>query len=220
MARLVSAKQAISLIRDGDMLMVGGFYTLGTPESLVFELIRQGQKDLTIINNDAGNQNSGLGKLILSGKVKKAILSWCGYLDELPGMVENGLIELELNPQGSLIERIRAGGYGLGGVLTQTGLGTYIEEKGYGQRVNLNGQDWIYHTPLFADFALVEAYEADEAGNLVFRRTQRNFCDDMCFAGKTVIASVIRPIKKKGEIDPDAVMVPGAIVDYLVQMEN
>lgn len=220
MAKIVSAKHAVSLIRDGDVLMVGGFYTLGTPENLILELIRQGQKDLTVINNDFGNPQSGLGRLILSGRVKKAILSWCGYLDELPGLVEKGLIDLELNPQGSLVERIRAGGFGLGGVLTRTGLGTYIEEKGYGQRVNLNSQDWLYHTPLVADFALVEAYEADEAGNLVFHRTQRNFCDDMCFAGKTVIASVVQPIKENGEIDPDAVMVPGAIVDYLVQTEN
>ncbi len=134
-------------------------------------------------------------------------------------MVEKGEIELELNPQGTLIERIRAGGFGLGGVLTPTGLGTIVEERGYGTRIRLNGRDWLYHTPLKADGAVVEAFDADEAGNLVFRRTQRNFCDTMCFAAETVIASVVNPIRKKGEIDPDGVMVPGVVVDYLVQRE-
>ena len=135
-------------------------------------------------------------------------------------MVDSGEIDLELNPQGTLVERIRAGGFGLGGILTPTGLGTMIEEKGYGQRIHLNGRDWLYHTPLKADVTIVEAYDADEAGNLIFRRTQRNFCDTMCFAGETVIASVVNPIKKNGEIDPDAVMVPGVVVDYLVQREG
>ena len=197
--------------------MVGGFYAIGTPEAIVDEIIRQGKKDLTVINNDFGNPNSAMGRLVYSGLCKKVILSWCGYLGELPGMVDRGEIDLELNPQGTLIERIRSGGFGLGGVLTPTGLGTYIEEKGYGSRMNINGKDYLYHTPLKADVTIVQAYAADEAGNLVFRRTQRNFSDTMCFAGETVIASVATPIKQKGEIDPDMVMVPGPIVDYLVQ---
>lgn len=220
MNKMISVSEAVSKIHDGDTIMVGGFYAIGTPELIVDEIIRQGKKDLTIINNDGGNPNSALGRLLYSGNVKKVIMSWCGYLSELPGMVEKGMIELELNPQGTLIERIRSGGFGLGGILTPTGLGTMIEEKGYGERVHLDGQDWLYHTPLKADVTLVEAYEADEAGNLIFRRTQRNFCDTMCFAGKTVIASVVNPIRKKGELDPDCIMVPGAIVDYLVQKEG
>jgi acetate CoA/acetoacetate CoA-transferase alpha subunit len=187
---------------------------------MVDEILRQGKKNLTIINNDFGNPNSALGRLVYSGNVKKVILSWCGYLTRLPDMADNGEIEVELNPQGTLIERIRSGGYGLGGVLTTTGLGTIIEERGYGVRVNLNGQDFLYHTPLKADFTLVQAYEADEAGNLVFHRTQRNFCDTMCYAGDTVIASIVKPIKKKGEIDPDNVMVQAPLVDFLVQEEN
>ena len=220
MKKLISVEEAVSKIKDGDTIMVGGFYTVGSPENIVDEILRQGKKDLTIINNDGGNPNSALGRLLYSGNVKKVYLSWCGYLDKLPDMVDSGEIDLELNPQGTLVERIRAGGFGLGGILTPTGLGTMIEEKGYGQRIHLNGRDWLYHTPLKADVAIVEAYDADEAGNLIFRRTQRNFCDTMCFAGETVIASVVNPIKKNGEIDPDAVMVPGVVVDYLVQREG
>lgn len=217
MNKLITMEEAAAMIHDGDTVMVGGFYTVGTPEALVDEILRQGKKDLTIINNDGGNPNSALGRLLYSGLCKKVILSWCGYLNELPAMVEEKKIELELNPQGTLIERIRAGGFGLGGVLTPTGLGTYIEQQGYGQRVHMNGKDYLYHTPLKADVTIVQAYAADEAGNLIFRRTQRNFCDTMCFAGETVIASVVTPIQKKGDIDPDAVMVPGVVVDYLVQ---
>lgn len=220
MKKLLSLEEAVSKIKDGDTIMVGGFYAIGTPEHILDEILRQGKKDLVIINNDGGNPNSALGRLLYSGNVRKTYLSWCGYLSKLPEMVERGEIELELNPQGTLIERIRAGGFGLGGILTPTGLGTIIEERGYGERVHLNGCDWLYHTPLKADFTLVEAYEADEAGNLIFRRTQRNFCDTMCFAGETVIASVVRPIRQKGELDPDTVMVPGPVVDYLVQRED
>lgn len=217
MNKCISLEEAVSKIKDGDTIMVGGFYAVGTPEHIVDEILRQGKKDLTIINNDGGNPDSALGRLLYSGNVKKVYLSWCGYLSELPNMVESGKIDLELNPQGTLVERIRAGGFGLGGILTPTGLGTMIEERGYGTRIHLNGHDWLYHTPLKADVTIVEAFDADQAGNLVFRRTQRNFCDTMCFAGATVIASIVNPIKNNGEIDPDAVMVPGPVVDYLVQ---
>lgn len=217
MNKLITVKEAAAKVKDGDTLMVGGFYAIGTPEELVDEIRLQGTKDLTVINNDFGNPNSALGRLVYSGQVKKAILSWCGYLGELPKMVEEKKIDLELNPQGTLIERIRCGGFGLGGVLTPTGLSTYIEEQGYGERVHMNGRDYLYHTPLHANVTIVQAYQADEAGNLIFRRTQRNFNDTMCFAGDIVIATVATPILKKGEIDPDAVMVPGVVVDYLVQ---
>jgi len=135
-------------------------------------------------------------------------------------LVDKGELELELNPQGTLVERIRAAGYGLEGILTLTGLDTMIEEKGYGKRVNLDGKDVMYHTPIKADVTIVEAYEADKNGNLIFRRTQRNFNDVMCFAGDLVIASVVKPIKEKGELDPDSIMVPGTLVDILVQGEE
>lgn len=217
MSKIITVKEAAQMVKDGDFLMIGGFYAIGTPENIVNEILVRGTKNLTVVNNDGGNPNSALGKLIYSGNIKKLYLSWCGYLPEIPKMVERRELDFELNPQGTLIERIRAGGFGLGGVLTKTGLGTIVEENGVGEKIMLNGQEWMYHTPLRGNVTLVEAYEADEAGNLIFRRTQRNFCDMMCFAGDIVIASVVKPIKKAGEIDPDAVMVPGAIVDYLVQ---
>ncbi|NLK40148.1 MAG: CoA transferase subunit A [Clostridiales bacterium] len=219
MNKLTTVEEAVSIIKDGDTLMIGGFYTVGTPHDLAEEIIRQNKKDLTIINNDGGNPDSPLGRLIYSGNVKKVILSWCGYLNELPDMVKSGKIELELNPQGTLIERIRAGGFGLGGVLTKSGINTIIEEAGYGKRVHLNGEDWLYHPPLKADVTLIEAYKADNFGNLLFRGTQRNFNDIMCYAGNIVIASVKKPIKKKGELAPDTIMVQGPVVDYLVQQE-
>lgn len=217
MAKIISVKEAANLVKDGDTLLVGGFYAIGTPENIITEVMNQGKKNLTIVNNDGGNPNSALGKLLYSGNVKKAIMTWCGYLSDLPQMVDDGKIELELNPQGTLIERIRAGGFGLGGVLTKTGLGTMIEDKKIGERLTLNGEDYLYHTPVRGNITFVEAYEADEAGNLVFRRTQRNFSDTMCFASDIVVASVVKPIKKNGEIDPDHVMVPAAIVDYIVE---
>lgn len=217
MNKLISKEDAVSLIPNGATIMVGGFYTVGTPEDLVDELIRQGKKDLVVINNDFGRPDTALGRLLYAGHIRKMFLSWSGYLTKLPEMVEKGEVEMELNPQGTLVERIRAGGFGLGGILTKSGLGTIIEEKKYGSRINLNGEDWLYHTPLRADFTLVHAFDADFAGNLVFRRTQRNFSEMMCFAADTVIASIYNPIKQKGEIDPDHVMVPGPLVDYLVQ---
>lgn len=217
MNKIINLQDAANLVKDNDTVLVGGFYTVGTPEVLIDEINKQNKKGLTVVNNDGGNPNSALGRLLYSGNVKKCILSWSGYLTELPGMVEEKKIELELNPQGSLIERIRAGGFGLGGILTKTGLGTMIEESKFGERIRLNNEDWLYHTPIRGNVTVVEAHEADEAGNLVFRRTQRNFSDTMCFASDTVIAYVNTPIKKAGEIDADSIMVPGVVVDYLVQ---
>lgn len=217
MNKTISVKEAVAQIKDGDVILVGGFYSVGTPENIIDEIIIQGKKDLTIISNDGGTPTEGVGKLIYAGLVKKLIVSWAGLTPRVPELVEEGKLELELNPQGTLVERIRAGGFGLEGILTKTGLNTMIEEKGYGKRVNLNGQDALYHTPIKADVAIVEAYESDEIGNLIFRGTQRNFNPVMCFAGKLVIASVVKPIKKMGELEPDYIMVPGILINLLVQ---
>lgn len=217
MSKVISLKDVGSLVNDGDTILVGGFYTIGTPENIIMEVLKQDKKDLTVVNNDGGNPNSALGKLIYSGNVKKVILTWAGYLTDLPRMVDDKEIELELNPQGTLIERIRAGGYGLGGVLTKTGLGTYIEDNKIGERININNEDYLYHTPIKGNITFVEAYEADEAGNLIFRRTQRNFGDTMAFASDIVVASVVKPIRELGELDPDKIMVPGPMVDYIIR---
>ena len=219
MAVVMDLQEAVRRIKDGAVIHVGGFYAVGTPDDIIDEIIAQGKRNLTIVNNDGGTPNEGIGKLIYAGCVKKLICSWCGLTPIIPELVEKGELDLELNPQGTLVERIRAAGYGLGGILTPTGLGTMIEEKGIGQRVNFNNQDLLYHPPLKADVTIVEAYEADQAGNLIFHRTQRNFCDVMCFAADLVIASVVKPIKEMGELEPDNIMVPGPIVDILVQQK-
>ena len=220
MPEIMSAAQAVGLIRNGTNLHVNGFHQIGTPEDLIDEMIAQHKQDLTIINNDAGSETAGIGRLIYAGLVKKLICTWCGLNPKVPELVDQGKLELELNPQGTFVERIRAAGYGLGGVLTPTGLGTVIEESGLGVRVTLNGSDWLYHTPLKADVCLLEAYAADDAGNLVFRRTQRSFGPVMATAADLVIASVVTPIMPRGAIDPDRIMVPGVLVDILVQQER
>jgi len=220
MPRIMSVSEAVSLIKDGASIHVNGFYQIGTPEDIVDEIIAQGKKDLTIACNDAGSEKEGIGKLIYAGLVKKLICTWCGLNPKVPELLDKGLIDLELNPQGTFVERIRAAGYGLGGILTPTGLGTIVEERGWGTRVNMNGNDWLYHTPLKADVCLLEAYTADEAGNLIFRRTQRCFGPVMATAADLVIASVVQPIVKKGELDPDHIMVPGPLVDILVQQKR
>lgn len=220
MGKLKSVQEAVQMIPDGASLLVNGFYQFGAPEDIIDEMIVQKKKNLTIANNDAGSATEGIGKLIYAGQVKKLICSWCGLNPLLPELVEQGKIELELNPQGTFVERIRAGGYGLGGILTPTGLGTIIEEKGWGERVHLGGKDLLYHTPLRADVCLLEAYEADELGNLIFRRTQRCFGPIMATAADLVIASVVTPIQPIGALEPDHIMVPGQLVDVLVQQRR
>jgi len=220
MPQSMSAADAVRLIPDGASIHVNGFYQVGTPEDLIDEIIAQGKCGLTIANNDAGSETEGIGRLIYAGLVKKLICTWCGLNSKLPGLLKEGKIELELNPQGTFVERIRAAGYGLGGILTPTGLDTVIEEKGTGTRVNMNGQDWLYHTPLRADVCLLEAYMADDAGNLIFHRTQRCFGPVMATAADLVIASVVKPIVKRGELDPEAIMVPGVLVNVLVQQNR
>ena len=217
-SKVVSLQEAVRHIKDGAVIHFGGFYAVGTADDVIDEILRQGQKDLTVINNDGNTPEVGVGRLVAAGRVKKFICSWCGLLPMIPGMVERGEMELELNPQGTLAERIRAAGFGLGGILTPTGVGTMVEEK-WGELVHLNGQDWLYHTPLKADVSVLEAYEADEAGNLIFHATQNNFNEVMAYAGDFVIASVIKPIVKKGELNPDYIQIQAPIVDVLIQKE-
>lgn len=216
MSKIMDLKEAVRLIKDGDIILSGGFYGNGTPKLLVDELLRQGQKNLTMVNNDGNTTEKGVGRLIAAGQVSKFICSWCGRLPIAPQLAEEGKMELELCPQGSLAERIRAGGYGLGGILTPTGLNTIVEEK-WAQRVTLNGQDWLYQTPIRGNVAIIEADRADEAGNLVFHLTQRTFQTVMAYAADLVIVEVNRPIEPIGSIKPEEVHVPGILVDVLVQ---
>ncbi len=216
MAKLMDVKDAVSLIKDGDTVLAGGFYGNGTPVLIVDELLRQGQKDLIMINNDGNTVEKGVGRLIAAGQVKKFICSWCGRLPIAPKLAEECKMELELCPQGSFAERIRAAGYGLGGILTPTGLNTIVEEK-WAQRVELNGKQWLYQTPLKGNVAILEADRADEAGNLVFHLTQRAFSTVMAFAADLVIVEVNKSIESVGSISPEEIHVPGILVDVLVQ---
>lgn len=216
MAKVMDIGQAVCMIKDGDVVLGGGFYAHGTPERIIDEMVKQGQKNLTIVNNDGNTTEKGMGRLVANGQVKKCIFSWCGRMTCLPQMMEEGTIEVELCPQGSLAERIRAGGFGLGGLLTPVGLGTMVEEK-WGERVHLNGKDWIYHTPIRGNVAIIEADRADTEGNLVFHLTQRNFNQIMCYAADLVIVQVLKPIEPAGSIHPQDVHVPGILVDIMVE---
>lgn len=219
MTKIMELESAVRLIKDGDVVLATGFYGNGTPVGIVDELLRQGQKNLTVVNNDGNTVEKGVGRLVAAGQVKKFICTWCGRLPLAPQLAEAGKMELELCPQGTFAERIRAGGYGLGGVLTLAGLNTIIEEK-WAQRVTLNGKDWLYQTPIHGNVAIVEASRADTAGNLVFHLTQRGFGTVMCFAADTVIVEVLNPIEPEGSISPNDVHVPGVVVDVLIPRQG
>ncbi len=209
----IPVEQSASMIPDGASLMIGGFMAVGTPERLIDEIVRQNRRNLTVIANDTALPGRGIGKLISAKLVRKAIVSHIGLNPETQKQMMAGEIEVELVPQGTLIERIRAGGYGLGGVLTETGLGTPVEEGK--QRIDVNGKSYLVEVALKADFALVQAFLADYLGNLSYALTARNFNPVMAMAGNTVIASADNVVPV-GVISPDHVVTPAPVVDYLV----
>ena len=211
--KLISLEDAVARIPDGASLLIGGFMAVGGPNRLVDELIRQGKHDLTIIANDTARPNNGLGQLVVEKLVRRVVTSHIGLNPETQKQMIAGDIEVELVPQGTLAERIRAGGVGLGGVLTPTGVGTTVEE---GKRqVEIDGVTYLLEMPIKADFALVAAKQADLYGNLTYALTARNFNPLMAMAGATVIAEA-EDILPVGCIPPDAVMTPSVLVDYIV----
>ena len=201
------------MIPDGASIMIGGFMAVGTPERLIDEIVRQEKRDLTVIANDTAAPGRGIGKLITAHAVRKVIASHIGLNPETQRQMMAKEIDVELVPQGTLIERIRAGGYGLGGVLTQTGIGTPVEEGK--QQVEVDGKRYLVEAALRADFALVQAFIADYLGNLGYALTSRNFNPVIAMAASTVIvcADNIVPI---GVMSPDHVVTPAPIVDFLV----
>ena len=203
----------VAKIPDAASLMIGGFMGVGTPERLIDELVRQGKRDLTVIANDTAMVGRGIGKLITAKLVRKVIASHIGLNPETQQKMLSGEMEVELVPQGTLIERIRAAGYGLGGILTPTGIGTVVEQGK--RKLEVDGREYLLETPLAADFALVEAFLADYLGNLTYALTARNFNPLIAMAAKTVIvdAEHIVPV---GTLSPDHVMTPAPLVDYLV----
>ena len=211
--KTISLERSVALIPDGASLMIGGFMAVGTPERLVDEIVRQKKRDLTVIANDTAMPGKGIGKLVSARLLRKVIASHIGLNPETQKLMMTGDLEVELVPQGTLIERIRAGGYGLGGILTQTGIGTPVEDGK--QRVQVNGNEYLVETALRADFALVQAFVADYLGNLGYALTARNFNPVVAMAADTVIvcAENIVPI---GVISPDHVVTPAPVVDYLI----
>jgi len=211
--RTIALHDAVALIPNGATVMVGGFMGVGTPERIVDELVRQGKRDLTVIANDNALPGVGIGKLISAGTVRRTIASHIGLNPETQKKMLAGELQVDLVPQGTLIERIRAGGHGLGGILTQTGVGTVVEEGK--QRIELDGKTWLLEIALRADFALVQAFLADYLGNLSYALTARNFNPIIALAADTVIvdAEHVVPV---GVIAPDHVITPAPIVDYLV----
>ena len=206
-------ESAVERIPDGARLMIGGFMGVGTSERLVDELVRQGKKALTVIANDTALPGVGIGKLVTANAVRKVIASHIGLNPETQKKMLAGDLHVELVPQGTLIERIRAGGYGLGGVLTPTGVGAVVEEGK--RRIEVDGREYLLETPLRAEFALLHAFLSDYLGNLTYALTARNFNPVVAMAADTVIvdAEHIVPV---GMISPDNVMTPAPLVDYLV----
>jgi acetate CoA/acetoacetate CoA-transferase alpha subunit len=210
----IELTQAVGNIFDGAVLMVGGFMGVGTPERLMDELVRQGKKGLTVIGNDTARPGVGIGKLIDAKLVHRVIVSHIGTNPETQRQMIAEEIEVDLVPQGTLAERVRAGGCGLGGILTATGVGTLVEEGK--QTIEIDGKTFLIELPLRADFALIKAKRSDYKGNLDYTLTARNFNPLMAMAGDTVIAEAdnIVPV---GVISPDDVNTPGAIVDYVIK---
>ena len=212
MTKVITDAEAAKLIQDGMSVMIGGFLKCGSPRRVIEKLLENGTKNLTIIANDTSFVDSDKGKLVAHKRVKKAIVTHIGMNPETGRQMHDGEIAVELVPQGTLAERIRAGGAGLGGILTPTGVGTVVE-KGK-QVIEVDGKKYLLEKPLKADIALIYADKADKYGNLGYYGTTRNFNTVMALAGSTVIVEAEEYID--GSLDPNEVVVPGVLVDYIV----
>jgi acetate CoA/acetoacetate CoA-transferase alpha subunit len=209
----IALETAVAKIPNGASLAIGGFMGVGTPLRLIDEIVRQGKRELTVIANDTALPGLGIGKLIGAKLVRKVIASHIGLNPETQQLMMAGELQVDLVPQGTLIEQIRAGGFGLGGVLTPTGLGTEVENGK--QTIEVNGRTYLVEVALRADFALVHAFLADYLGNLAYALTARNYNPVVAMAGDTVIATA-ENIVPVGVIAPDHVVTPAPVVDFLV----
>jgi 3-oxoacid CoA-transferase subunit A len=211
---LASVEEAVALIPDGATVMVGGFGLCGVPENLITALRDRGTRNLTVISNNAGVDEFALGQLLKTRQIRRVIATYVGENQEFERQFLSKELEVELVPQGTFSERIRAGGAGIAGFYTPTGYGTLVSE-GKETRV-IDGKPCVLELPLRADFALVKAYRGDPLGNLVYRKTTRNFNPMMATAARTTIAEV-EHIVAAGELDPEAIVTPGIYVRYIVQ---
>ncbi|QCX33309.1 acetate CoA-transferase subunit alpha [Caloramator sp. E03] len=217
MNKIRTVEEIMDYIKDGMTIMIGGFMGVGTPEEIIDAMVKKGVKDLTVISNDTAFPNKGVGKLIVNKQIKKVITSHIGLNPETGRQMNSGELIVELVPQGTLVERIRCGGAGLGGVLTKTGLGTLVEEGK--RKIEINGEEYLLELPLRADVALIGASIADKQGNVFYNASTRNFNPVMATAADIVIAGAEK-IVEIGELDPNHVMTPGIFVDYIVGGEN
>ncbi|MCQ6282089.1 acetate CoA-transferase subunit alpha [Bacillus sp. EB600] len=213
MNKITTIEEISSIFKNGMSIMVGGFLGVGTSENLVTILMKSDVRDITLIANDTAFTEKGVGPLIVNRRVTKAIVSHIGTNQETGRQMIAGELDVELVPQGTLAERVRAGGAGLGGVLTPTGVGTVVEEGK--QKIEVDGREFLLEKPLRAEVALLKAYKADKAGNLVFHQSARNFNPLMALAADLVIVEV-EQLVEIGELDPDAIMTPGILVDKIL----
>ena len=216
MFKQITAAEAAAMIQPHSRLAIGGFLAVGAPEGIIDAIVAAGTKDLHMIVIASDWEDRGVGKLVVNHQLKSAQVSHTGTNREIQNQMNSGEIQVELVPQGTLMERCRAFGMGLGGVLTPTGLGTVVEEGK--QIINLDGKDYILEPAIPSDFALIRAHKADKSGNLVFSKTARNSNPIMAMAGKITIVEVDE-IVESGELDPEAIVTPGVFVDYIVVKE-
>jgi len=212
--KLLRKEDFVKQIFDGAVLMIGGFLGDGTPELLIDEIVKVGKRDLTVIANDTAFPGKGIGKLISAGLVKKAIVSHIGTNPETQKQMIEGTTTVELVPQGTLAEKVRAGGFGLGGILTPTGLGTIVEDDK--QRCEIDGKEYLIEPAIKADIALLKAQKADYLGNLSYNLTAQNFNPLMAFAAQTTIVEV-EELVPKGGLSPNEIRTPHAVVDFIIK---
>lgn len=213
MNKVISLEEALSRIRDGCTLMYGGFGGIGTPPTLVEGILNRGIKDLTLIGNDTGFPWIGIGRLVTEGRVRRAVTSHIGSNPNAGRLMEEGKLDIEFYPQGTLAEKIRAGGVGLGGILVDVGVGTMLEEGK--EKAVIDGRTYLVEPALTADVAIVHASKADPFGNLVYDKSGRNFNPLVAMAGRVTIAEADE-IVPLGGLDPEAIVTPGIFVDAVI----
>lgn len=213
----MTVDKAVNHIKDGMTLMIGGFMGVGTPESIIDAIVERGIKNLTVIANDTAFPDRGIGKLIANGNIKKVIASHIGTNPETGRQMNEKIIEVDLVPQGTLAEQIRAGGAGLGGILTPTGIGTVVEEGK--QKITVNGREYLLEIPIRADMALLKGARVDKAGNIIYNKSTRNFNPLLATAADFVMVEA-EEIVEVGGIDPNFVMTPSILVDVIVEGRN
>ncbi|MBI4385774.1 MAG: CoA transferase subunit A [Elusimicrobia bacterium] len=211
---VANAEEAIRDVADGATILIGGFGLSGLPENLLAALIRKGVKGLTLVSNNAGTDGHGIGLLLKQGQVKKILMSYGGECKIFEDLCLAGKLDVEWNPQGTLAERMRAGGAGIGGFFTPTGYGTVVAQGKETRQID--GRWYVLESPIRADFALVKAFQGDPQGNLAYRKTARNFNQVMATAAKTTIAEV-EHLVDVGDLDPDRIHTPGIYVRRIFQ---